>query len=107
MIGISKPDTVTNIRDIDLGLDVNNIKKCISHHHQCCITPTHTALATLPNPEPPFFFDTDGISFIIDISATCIICNQRDLFIGSLSSEQVPMTTCEGDTVHQRYLGTM
>ena len=54
-----------------------------------------------------FYFDTDGISFILDNSATYIMCNQRDLFVGCLSSEQVSMTTCEGYTVKQIYLGTM
>ena len=70
-------------------------------------THTHTALATSDKSNSPFSFDTDGISFIIDNSATCIICNQRDLFVGRLSSEQVSMTTCEGDTAKQRYIGTM
>jgi hypothetical protein len=27
-------------------------------------------------------FDTDGIPFIIDNLATCIICNVRSLFVG-------------------------
>ena len=31
MIKISKPDTVTDIRDIELGLDVNDVNKCIYH----------------------------------------------------------------------------
>ena len=73
MIKISKPDTVTNIRDTELGLDVNDVKKCISHQQQCCITPTHTALDTSPNSDPPLYFDTDGISFIIDSSATSLL----------------------------------
>ena len=115
MIEISKPDTVIGIRDIDLELDTiilhpgcgNDINKCISHPQQCCITHTHTALSTSANSNSPFSFDTDGISFIINNSATCIICNQRDLFVGRLSSEKVSMTTCEGDTVKQRYIGNM
>ena len=107
IIKISKPYKVTDICDIELGLDVNDVNKCIYHQQQICVTPTHTALATFPNSEPPLFFDTDGISFIIESSATCIICNQRDLFIGRLSSEQVSMTTCEEDTAKQIYLGTM
>ena len=86
MIEIYKPEMVKNIRDIELELDVNDVNKCISHQQQFFITPTHTALSTFPNSDPPFSFDIDGISFIIDSSATCIICNQRDLFIGRLSS---------------------
>ena len=99
MIEISKPDTVIDIRDIELELDtitlhhgcVNDVNKCIYYHQQCCITHTHNALATLANSKSPLSFDTDSISFIIDSSAPFIICNQRDLFVGRLSSEQVSM----------------
>ena len=73
--------------------------RSLFHQQPCCITHTHTALATSTNSNSPFSFDTDGISFIIDNSANCIICNQRDLFVGRLSSEQVSMMTCEGETV--------
>ena len=34
MIKISKPDTVTNIPDIEIVLDVNKVNKCISHQQQ-------------------------------------------------------------------------
>ena len=36
-------------------------------------------------PDEPFSWDTDGISFIIDNSATAIISNMRKLFTGSLT----------------------
>ena len=83
------------------------VLRSLFHQQHCCITHTHTALATSYNSNFPFSFDTHGISFIINNSATCIICNQSDLFVGRLSYEQVSMTTCEGYTVKQRYLGTM
>ena len=67
----------------------------------------HTALKTTSTSNYAYCFDSDGIIFIIYNSATCVICNQRDLFIGSLSTEQVSMTTCEGDSAKQQYLGTM
>ena len=35
-------------------------------------------------------FDTDGVTFIIDNSATCILSNDRSLFIGPLK----PADTC-------------
>jgi hypothetical protein len=31
-----------------------------------------------------FSFDSDGLSFIINNSATCIICNDRMQFVGDL-----------------------
>ncbi len=45
------------------------------------------ALATTLPPRAgnaPVSFDTDGILFIIDNSATCIICNECSLFVGNL-----------------------
>ena len=48
---------------------------------------SHTALETSSKSDNAFSFDTDGIRFIINNSATCIICNKRDLFVGRLSAE--------------------
>ncbi len=47
--------------------------------------PSSVALATTNPPAastPSMTFDTDGIPFIIDNLATCIICNVRSLFVG-------------------------
>ena len=55
--------------------------------HSSTPLPSSAALATT-NPTaastPSVTFDTDGIPFIIDNSATCIICNVRSLFVGEL-----------------------
>ena len=68
---------------------------------------SHTALATDIVSNDAFSFDTDGVSFIIDNSATRIMSNQRDLFVGCLKSVQVSMTTCEGNIAKKRHLGTL
>ena len=73
----------------------------------CCKHVSHTVLATDTVANDAFSFDTNRVSFIIDNSATCIISNQRELFVGRLKSVQVSMTTCEGYIAKKRYLGTL
>ena len=50
----------------------------------------HTCLATLPsdNAERAHWFDNDGIVFIIDNSATVIMCNNRSIFPGELKLDR-------------------
>ena len=81
--------------------------KAKAKDQQVCTEIIHTSLTTTSTSNSTYSFDSDGISFIIDNSDTCVICNQRDLFIGRISTEQVAITTCEGDSSKQRYLGTM
>ena len=52
-------------------------------------------------------FDTDGIPFIVDNSATCIITNERSLFVGTLTTVNVKVDTIETTQVRQRYEGTI
>ena len=52
-------------------------------------------------------FDTDGIPFIVDNSATCIITNDRSLFPGQLIPVQVHVNTIESSQSRQRYQGTI
>ena len=52
-------------------------------------------------------FDTDGIPFIVDNSATCIITNERSLFVGTLMTVNVKVDTIEATQVRQRYEGTI
>ena len=73
----------------------------------CCKHVSHTTLVTATGSNDAYSFDTDGVSFIIDNSETCIMSNKRDLFVGCLKPVQVSMTTCEGDITKQRYLGTL
>ena len=53
--------------------------------------------ASNANPsESPFSWDTDGIPFIIDNSATSIIRNERKLFTGPLVPTKVKLETAKG-----------
>jgi hypothetical protein len=52
-------------------------------------------------------FDTDGIPFIVDNSATCIITSERSLFIGNLVPVQVQVDTIKATQVRRRYEGTL
>ncbi len=52
-------------------------------------------------------FDTDGIPFIVNNSATCIIANKRTFFIGNLVPVQVQVNTNEATQVRGRYEGTI
>jgi hypothetical protein len=51
-------------------------------------------------------FDTDGIVFVIDNSATCIICNDRTQFVGDLRLEQCEVETSLG-TGRSEFIGTI
>jgi hypothetical protein len=52
-----------------------------------------------------FSFETDGIPFIVDNSATCIISNKWSLFPGELVPVQVTVNTVENSQSRQQYKG--
>jgi hypothetical protein len=52
-------------------------------------------------------FDTDGIPFIVDNSATCIITNYRSLFPGNLVPVQVHVDTIDTSKSRQQYQETI
>ena len=54
-----------------------------------------------------FSWDTDGIPFVIDNSATGIICNIRKLFVCPLVPTQVTLETAEGLTTKTKFVGTL
>ncbi len=73
-------------------------------HHRCAALATtdltlrgHTTVS----------FDTDGIPFIVNNSATCIITNEWSLFVGKLVPVQVQADTIEATQVRHHYEGTM
>ena len=51
-------------------------------------------------------FDSDGIPFVIDNSATCIIYNDRSQFVGPLRVQQTSVETTHG-TANSSYAGTI
>jgi len=68
------------------------------------------ALATTPRPREgntSVSFDTDGIPFIIDNSAMCIICNERSLFVGTLRPENYMAETVQATVSQKHYAGTI
>ena len=54
-----------------------------------------------------YSFDTDGIPFIIDNSATGAICNDKSLFIGPLRPCKIVLGTAEGIQTKTRHVGTL
>ncbi len=63
---------------------------------------------TNDNPsESTFSWDTDGIPFIVDNSATGIISNVHKLFIEPLIPNKVTLETAEGLTTKTKFVGTM
>ena len=46
--------------------------------------------------EKTFSWDTNGVPFVIDISATAIISNERRLFHGHLTPTRVTLETADG-----------
>ena len=63
------------------------------------------------NASPPdrnaISWDTDGIAFVIDNSATGIICNMRKLFTRPLVLTRVTLETAEGLITKTKFVGTM
>ena len=51
-------------------------------------------------------FDSDGIPFVINNSATCIICNDRSQFVGPLQVQHISVKTTHG-TASSAYAGTI
>jgi hypothetical protein len=73
------------------------------HHQRAALSATdltlrgHTAVS----------FDTDGIPFVVNNLETCIITNERSLFIGKLVPVRVQVDTIKATQVRRRYEGTM
>ena len=59
-----------------------------------------------PN-EKTFSWDTDGIPFIIDNSATTITSDERRIFSGHLTPTKVTLETAEGVTTKTQFVGTL
>ncbi len=75
-------------------------------HRHC----THAAFATTDKNLPghtAITFDMDGIPFIVDNSATCIITNERSLFIGNLVPVHVQVDTIKATQVRHCHEGTI
>ena len=54
-----------------------------------------------------FSWDTDGIPFIVDNSATAIICSKRKLFTEHLSQMSITLESAEGMSVSTKLVGVI
>ena len=62
--------------------------------------------ATAADPdEKAFSWDTDGIPFLVDNSATAIISNKRRIFHGHLTPTRVTLETADGVRTKTRLVG--
>ena len=52
-------------------------------------------------------WNSEGISFFVDNSATVIICNVQKMFVGPLQSTQVTLETSEGLTTTTNFVGVV
>jgi hypothetical protein len=66
-----------------------------------------TNLSSFDDNSTPFSVDTDGISFIIDNSATGAICNTKSMFIGPFVDHTVNLVTAEGQSTTTKRVGTI
>lgn len=69
------------------------------------ILKVHCMSTNVDNSDDPVCFDSDGIPFLIDSCANCIISTVRRLF-RDLKPEEVSVTTHSGEDQRQRYVGT-
>ena len=51
------------------------------------------ACTTDTEDEPSYLFESDGITFVIDKLANCIICNDKNQFVGPLKSQECHFQT--------------
>ena len=58
------------------------------------------------SPDNSFSFDSDGLPFVIDNSATCIICNDRAQFVGNLRAKKSSVETTH-ESASTDYVGTI
>jgi hypothetical protein len=65
------------------------------HHRRTVLTMANTTLQGYST----ITFDTDGIPFILDNSATCIITNERPLLVGNLTSVNIQVNTIKATQV--------
>jgi hypothetical protein len=70
-------------------------------------TATMSLLATAKASASSISFDTYGLPFIIDNSATGAICNELSLFVGSFAQQLVSIETAEGTFTKQRNIETL
>ena len=87
--------------------------RCIdTFHHLGCIdddeaessgyAPCAIALTTSSADTPLCSFDTDGTPFVIDNSATCCICNDRQFFVGQLQPSDYNVVTSNRQSTPQQ-----
>ena len=87
----------------------------VRHGHRRCKrlpkTPTiyiqAYATATEHPDENAFSWDSDGIPFVIDNSATGNIYNVQELFVGPLAPTKVTLKTADGLTTKTKFVGTI
>ena len=82
-------------------------RQLLLKHYIKMFATTMSLLATAKASARSISFDTDGLPFIIDNSATGAICNERSLFVGSFSQQLVSIETAEGTFTKQRNIGTL
>ena len=64
-----------------------------------------TFFSTKRPDEESFDWDTDGLPFVVDNSATSIICNIRKVFTGKLIPTKIILETAEGRSASTKLVG--
>jgi len=75
-------------------------------HHQVALTSSMDVCQDQECSDTSQSFDSDGIPFVIDNSATCIICNDRSKLVGPLRVQHTSVETTHG-TASSVYAGTI
>ena len=75
----------------------------VPHHHVALTSSMDVCQECLDTSQS---FDSDGIPFVIDNSAICIICNDRSQFVGPLRVQHNSVETIHG-TASSAYAGTI
>ena len=66
----------------------------------------HVSVFTTKRPnEESFDWDTDGLPFVVENSATAIICNVRKVFTGNLIPTKIILETVEGTSSSTKLVG--
>ena len=66
----------------------------------------HVKVFAMKRPNEEYFaWDTYGLPFVVDNSATAIICNVRKLFTGKLIPTKIILETAEGTSASTKLVG--
>ena len=90
-----------------LKIFVNHGRRCQKRHKHFTKLHIKVFAADAGEDDSSFSWETYGIPFIVDNSATAIICSKRKLFTEHLSQMSITLESAEGMSVSTKLVGVI